>query len=331
MTYRSRIIGTGSGFPEKVMANSEFETFVDTSDEWIRTRTGIQTRRIADRLKGETTLSLALEASRRALEMADVAPEALDLIIVGTVTPDTIMPSTANLLQAQLGNKKAFGFDLQAACSGFVYGMSVADHFLRLGTCATALVVGAETLSTVTNWRDRATCVLFGDGAGAAVLKRVDASSDHAILGTRLYSDGSAAELLNISHGYGRVPPYAAEYRQDQHKIKMQGAEVFKLATRNMIEAATNILKEHDLGVDDVDLFIFHQANIRIIDHCAEKLGVDRKKMWVNVHKYGNTSAATMPVVLDEAWRAGAVKPGQLILMATFGGGLTWGAALIRL
>ncbi len=327
--FGSRIVGAGSGFPKRVMTNKEFEAFVETSDEWIRTRTGIQTRRIADPAEGESTLTLAKEASIRALEFAGVKPQDIDLIIVGTVTPDTVMPSTAVQLQHELGATKAFGFDLSAACSGFLYGLSIADKFISSGAYQTALVVGAETLSTMINWRDRNTCVLFGDGAGAVVLKRTE--TEHRILATQLHSDGSYGHLLNIPHGYAKVPPDSAEYRHDMHKIHMNGKEVFKLAVRNMVEAAQAALDEVHLTTDDVDFFIFHQANLRILEMCARILGIDETKMWVNLDKYGNTSAATLPVCLDEAWRAKKVKEGDIILVATFGGGLTWGAGVIRL
>lgn len=329
-SYFSRIVGVGSGFPETVMTNADFEKFIDTSDEWIRTRTGIETRRIADPSKGESTMTLALKAAENALRKADLQGSDLDLIIVGTVTPDTVMPCTANQLQARLGAKRAFSFDLQAACSGFLYGMSIADQYIRSGTVKNALIVGAETLSTVMNWRDRGTCVLFGDGAGAAVLSRSE-DEKHRLLTTKIFSDGNYGDLLSIPHGYSKVPPFSAEYRHDMHKVKMSGGEIFKFAVRNMIDASHQVLAENNLTTADVDFFVFHQANIRIIDMCIKTLGVDPKKTWLNVAKYGNTSAATLPVCLDEAWAAGALKPGDTVLMATFGGGLTWGASLFRL
>jgi 3-oxoacyl-[acyl-carrier-protein] synthase-3 len=330
MTYHSRITGTGAGFPERIMDNREFEKFIDTTDEWIRTRTGIQTRRIADPSKGETTVSLCEIAARNALRMSGLQASELDMIVIGTVTPDNIMPNCANQIQARLGANHAFSFDLQAACSGFLYGLSLADNYIRSGTIKNALVLGAETLSTIMDWNDRSTCVLFGDGAGAVVLQRTE-DTQHAVLSTRLYSDGRCGELLAIPHGYSKVPPYSAEYRHDMHKIKMQGSEIFKCAVRNMIDASNAVLNDKGMTAKDVDFFIFHQANIRIIDMCMKTLGVPREKTWLNVEKYGNTSAATLPVCLDEAWKAGAVKPGDLVLMATFGGGLTWAASLIRL
>lgn len=329
MTYRTKIIGLGTGFPEKPMTNAEMATFIDTSDEWIRTRTGIEQRYIADRKKGETTLSLCHIAAEKALKQAGVRGEDLDAIFVGTVTPESVMPTTANYLQALVGANKAFSFDLQAACSGFLYALSVADHFVRGGTVKNALVLGAETLSTVVNWNDRTTCVLFGDGAGAAVVQRTE-DPNAGVRRIDLHSDGRYASILNIAHGYAAVPPNSAEYRNDKHKIHMAGGEVFKLACRNMVESSKATLDAEGVKLEEVDFFIFHQANIRIIDMCLSMLGVGREKTMINVQKYGNTSAATLPVCLEEALSTGRVKPGQLVLMATFGGGLTWASALIR-
>jgi len=330
MSYYSQIVGTGSGFPEKVMTNFDFEKIVDTSDEWIRTRTGIETRRIADTTKGECTSSFIEEAGRKALKMAGMTPLELDAIIIGTVTADTFMPCAANTVQAKLGAKNAFSFDLQAACSGFLYSLSIADSFIRTGQIRTALVAGGETLSTYVNWKDRGTCVLFGDGAGAVVLKRTE-SKDHAVIATKLFSDGSQGDFLSVPHGFAKVPVDSPLYNKDFHKIRMQGADIFKLAVRNMVDCSIQTLEENHLKISDVDFFIFHQANIRIIDMCLKTLGVDRAKTWINVQKYGNISAGTLPVCLDEAWAAGAVKPGQLVLMSTFGGGTTWGCSLVRL
>ncbi|MBI4402946.1 MAG: ketoacyl-ACP synthase III [Deltaproteobacteria bacterium] len=330
MSFGTKIIGTGSGLPSRVMHNAELETFLDTSDEWIRTRTGIETRRIANPEKGETSFTMARQAAEQALEMAGRKGSDLDAIIVGTITPDTVMPNTANQLQAVLGASRAFSFDLQAACSGFAYGMSIIDQYMRLGTIRTALVIGVETLSTLVDWRDRSTAVLFGDAAGAVVFERTE-DPDHRVIDTRIFSDGRLGELLCIPHGFGKVPPYRPEYQLHMHKIKMRGNEVFKVAVRNMVDASKKIMQAHKISKDDIDLFIFHQANLRIIDSCAESLNIDKRKLWLNVQKYGNTSAATLPVSLDEAWRSGTVKQGDLILMATFGGGLTWASALIRL
>ena len=329
MNYGSKIVGTGSAFPEKVMTNADFEAFLDTSDEWIKSRTGIETRRIADPKKGESTLSISIDASKNALEMAGIKADELDLIIVGTVTPDTLMPSTGVQIQRALGAKKAFCFDLQAACSGFLYGLSIADQYMRTGGIKNALIIGAETLSTILNWQDRSTCVLFGDGAGAAVLTRTE--DEHRVIGTRLFSDGNYGDILCIPHGYSKVPPESAEYKRSLHKVHMKGKEIYKLDVRSMVDSANQILDENKVAASEVNLFIFHQANIRIIDTCAKALGVDRSKLWINVQKYGNTSAATLPVCLDEAVRSKSVKSGDLVLMATFGGGVTWGSGLIRL
>ncbi len=329
MSYRTKIIGLGSGFPQKAMTNADLEKFIDTSDEWIRTRTGIEQRYIADRSKGETTLSLCHIAAEKALKKAGIKGEDLDAIIIGTVTPESVMPTTANYLQALVGATKAFSLDLQAACSGFLYSLSVADHFIRVGTVKHALVIGAETLSTVVNWNDRKTCVLFGDGAGAAVVTRTE-NQNEGIRRIDLHSDGRYASILNIKHGYANTPPYAAEYRNDHHKIYMEGGEVFKLACRSMVESSKATLDAEGIKLEDVDFFIFHQANIRIIDMCLSMLGLGREKTMINVQKYGNTSAATLPVCLEEALETGRVKPGQLVLMATFGGGLTWASGLIR-
>lgn len=330
MSFYSEIIGVGSHFPERVMTNQDFESFLETSDEWIQTRTGIKTRRIADHKKGESTLSFALGAAQKAMARAGISGSELDIIIVGTVTPESVMPTTANSLQGLLGAEHAFSFDLQAACSGFLYGLSIADQYLRQGTSKTALVIGAETLSDLTNWQDRSTCVLFGDGAGAAVLRRTE-NPAHSIVGVRIYSDGRLRNILTIEHGYSHMPVFSADYHAIQHKIKMDGKEVFKHAVRNMVGASANLLEEHKLAASDVNFFIFHQANMRIIDMCTKTLGVPPEKTWVNLDKYGNTSAATLPSCLDEAWRAGRVKKGDLILMSTFGGGVTWGSALFRL
>lgn len=311
------------------MTNADFEKFIETSDEWIRSRTGIETRRIADRNKGETTLSLCHLAAKKALDKAGIKGEDLDAILIGTVTPESVMPTTANSIQALVGATKAFSLDLQAACSGFLYALSIADHFIRVGTVKNALVIGAETLSTIVNWQDRTTCVLFGDGAGAAVVQRTEDQSA-GVRRIDLHSDGRYAHILKIPHGYAAVPPNSAEYRTDHHKIMMQGGEVFKIACRSMVESSKATLDAEGVKLEEVDFFLFHQANIRIIDMCLSLLNVSRDKTLINVNKYGNTSAATLPVCLEEALDTGKVKKGQLVLMATFGGGLTWASALIR-
>lgn len=313
MSYYSRIIGTGSAFPERIMTNQEFEKFIETTDEWIRTRTGILARRVADPAKGETTNSISLLASQRALEMAGISGSELDCIIVGTVTPDTSMPTTGNVLQRNLGATGAFSFDMQAACSGFMYALSIADQYIRQGMVKKALVLGAEVLTKKLNWQDRATCVLFGDAAGAVVLTR-ETTSDHAILGTRLYSDGTKGDFLKF----------------ENNNITMLGSEIFKLAVRSMVDSSVNLLKELNLDQSAVDYYLFHQANIRILEMCMKTLDVPREKTWINLDKYGNTSAATLPTCLDEAVRAGQIKSGNTVLMTTFGGGVTWASGAFR-
>jgi 3-oxoacyl-[acyl-carrier-protein] synthase-3 len=330
MSYFSKLIGTGSGFPETVVTNHDMEKIVETSDEWIRTRTGIEARRIVDLSKGESTVSMSHLAAKAAIQMAGISPLDIDFIVVGTVTPDTVMPTTANQIQALIGASNAFGFDLQAACSGFVYGLSVADSFIRAGQIKTALVIGAETLSTLVNWRDRTTCVLFGDAAGAVILQRTE-DPKHSVLSTKLHADGRYGEILKIPHGYAKVPPHHPDYRVDMNKIMMNGAEIFKMAVRSMVDCTQEILAENKVAVSDVDHFIFHQANMRILDMCTKTLGVPAEKTSVNLQKYGNTSSATLPVCLDEALRGGRVKAGDLVLLSTFGGGVTWGSALIRI
>jgi 3-oxoacyl-[acyl-carrier-protein] synthase III len=330
MTYYSKLTGTGKGLPAKVVSNFDIEKIVNTSDEWIRTRTGIENRRIVDPAQGESTLSMSELAARSALQAACLTGSELDMIVIGTVTPDSVMPCTANQLQALLGANRAFSFDIQAACSGFMYSLSIADSFIRSGQVRNALVIGAETLSSIVNWHDRGTCVLFGDGAGAAILQRTEDPS-HRVIATKIFSDGRHGSILQIPHGYSKVPPYSAEYRHDMHKVQMNGGEVFKLAVRSMVECSQAVLKENGFEVEQVDHFIFHQANLRIIDMCTKTLGIPPEKVSINLQNYGNTSAATLPICLDEAVREGRVKPGSLVLMATFGGGVTWGSALIRL
>jgi 3-oxoacyl-[acyl-carrier-protein] synthase-3 len=328
MSVFSKILSSGSAFPKTVMHNKDFESFLDTSDDWIRTRTGIVERRIADPKLGESTLSLALEASRLALKKADISSDKLGLIIVGTVTPENLMPTTANQLQAALKASNAFSFDLQAACSSSLYGLSIADQYIRNKTLEYALVIGVETLSTILNWRDRGTAVIFGDGAGAFLL---GPSPTPGIIDMIVRSDGRFGEQLCLPHGCAKTPPHSPEYRMDMTKIKMNGSEIFKLAVRAMVDTSLELLERNNLKAADVDYFLFHQANTRIIDMCSKALNVPANKTWINIHKYGNTSAATLPVCLDEALAAGAIKKGDLVLMTTFGGGTTWGSALVRM
>ncbi len=322
MPIRSIIIGTGSHAPQKVVTNKDLESRVDTTDEWIRTRTGIIERHISN--DQETNSFLATQAARKALDMAGVRPQDLDLIIVGTMTPDMPMPSVACLVQNELGAKKAGAFDLYAACTSFIYALSVADKFIRSNSRMKILVIGSEVLSRVTNWEDRNTCVLFGDGAGAAIL--TGTREDRGILSTHLHSDGSLGELLIIK-GLGTAFPVSHEnLEKGWQYIQMQGKEVFKHAVKAMESAAWEALETNGWTGDDVDLLFSHQANIRIINFLGERLGLPREKIFINIHKYGNTSAASIPIGLDEANRTGLLTPGLRILMVAFGGGFTWGS-----
>lgn len=316
----SRIVGTGSYLPPRVMTNDEFAKRLDTSDEWIRERTGIRQRHIADESQGSS--DLALEASRKALEAAGVAASELDLIIVATSTPDFIFPSTACLLQAKLGVKNGAAFDVQAVCSGFVYSLATADAFIRNGNAKTALVVGAEVFSRILDWNDRATCVLFGDGAGAVVLAAGGKPGVHASV---LRADGSQAGILsvpgNVSGGKVIGSPF----------LQMQGSQVFKIAVKVLDEVARETLEAAKMKIEDVDWLIPHQANVRILEATAKKLGLAREKLVVTVDRHGNTSAASVPLALDEYVRAGKIKAGHRVMLQGVGGGFTWGASLVTM
>lgn len=322
----ARIAGTGSAVPEKVLSNHDLEKLVDTSDEWITTRTGIRERHIA--ADGEYTSTFAVRAAVRALEMARVEPGELDLIVVATVTPDYPFPATACLVQNELQALNAAAFDISAACSGFIYGLSIVDKFMRCGAARKVLVIGVEVLSRIVDWSDRNTCCLFGDGAGAVVLEACE--GEHGILSTHIHSDGSYWELLNQPGGGNRNPASQKTLDERLSFIHMQGNEVFKLAIRAMEDAALEALTTNELTIADVDLFIPHQANRRIIDAIGKRLGIERDKVYVNLERLGNTSAASIPIALDEANRATRIKAGDIVLFDAFGGGLTWASALIR-
>jgi 3-oxoacyl-[acyl-carrier-protein] synthase-3 len=315
----SRITGTGGYLPEKVLTNKDLETLVDTSDEWIVSRTGIRQRHIA--ADGQFTSDLALEACRKALAAAGRNPGDVDLIVLATSTPDMVFPSAACLLQAKLGVKKGAAFDVQAVCSGFVYALATADLFIRAGRHGCALVVGAEVFSRILDWKDRGTCVLFGDGAGAVVL---EASDRAGVLSSHLHADGSYASILNVP---GNVCGGAI---QGDPTLKMDGGAVFKLAVRVLEESAHEALAANGMTVADLDIYIPHQANVRIVSHVAKKLGLPESKCIVTVDRHANTSAASVPLALDVAVRDGRVKPGHNVLLQGVGGGFTWGSVLLK-
>ncbi len=319
------IIGVGEYLPKKILTNADLEKMVDTSDEWIIARTGIKERHIA--AKVEASSDMALQASLQALENARIKPQDLDLIIVATITPDMPLPSTACVLQNSLQAKKAFCFDLSAACAGFIYALTVAQQFIARGAYKNALVVGVEKLSSITDWKDRNTCVLFGDGAGAAVLSEVKSGG---ILSSYLGSDGSAGELLMVSAGGSRFPASHDTVDKRMHYIKMRGNELFKIAVMTMTQAAQTALKLAGLECKDVDLVIPHQANIRIIMAMAKKLKLREDKIYLNIEKHGNMSSASTIIALCQAVKEGRVKKGDIILLDAFGAGLTWGACVIK-
>lgn len=321
MTY-SRIIGTGSYLPAKVLTNAELETMVETSDQWIRERTGIEKRHIA--AKDETTCDLAEAAARKAISAAGIKVGDIDLIIIATTTPDKVFPSTACLLQKRLGIHGPAAFDVQAVCSGFVYALSVADKFIRTGAAKKALVIGAETFSRIINWKDRSTCVLFGDGAGAVVLA---ASETPGVLSTHLHADGRYDELLHVPAGISRG--YDAVLAGTAY-TEMQGNEVFKIAVRTLGRIVDETLAANHMQKSQIDWLVPHQANIRIIEATAKKLDMPMERVVVTVQSHGNTSAASIPLALDVAVRDGRIKAGDVLLLEAFGGGFTWGSALIK-
>ena len=323
---RSRIISTGSYVPEKVFTNFDLEKMVDTSDEWIIERTGIRERRIAG--EGQAASDLAYEASKAAIDSAGLKADDIDLIIVATVTGDMPFPSTACILQNKLGAKNAFGFDINAACSGFLYGLYVADSFIKSGVHKRILIVGTEVLSKITDWNDRTTCVLFGDGAGAVIIESTD--EDRGIVSMHVDSDGSMWELLHMPGGGSRNPASIDSIEKRLHYIKMKGNETFKVAVRVLEDLVIKTLDENKLEPSQLSLLIPHQANLRIIQATADRLNLSMDKIVINIDRYGNTSAASIPIALDEVARAGRIKDGDYILLEAFGGGLTWGSALIK-
>ena len=319
MSHYSRITATGSYLPSKVLTNRDLESLVDTTDEWIHSRTGIRQRHVA--ADGELTSDLALQASRAALAKAGIAPEALDLIVVATTTPDMVFPSTACILQAKLGARDCPAFDVQAVCSGFIYALATADQFIRSGQYRNALVVGAEIYSRILDWKDRSTCVLFGDGAGAVVLRRDRAPG---IIATRLHADGTYANMLSVPGSVcgGQV--------SGRPLLQMDGQAVFKFAVRALDEIVVETLAAANLRKSDIDWLVPHQANIRIIQATAKKLGMSMERVVLTVERHANTSAASIPLALDEAARDGRIRTGQHVLMEGVGGGFTWGAVLAK-
>jgi 3-oxoacyl-[acyl-carrier-protein] synthase-3 len=324
-TY-AHITGWGIAVPEKVLSNDTLSSFIDTSDEWIRTRTGIQYRRIAD--KDQSTSSLASEAAVNALQVANLSPNEVDLIIVATSTPEYIFPSTACLVQEQIGANNAGAFDLLAACTGFIYALNMAAQAIRSGSTQSALVIGAETLSRIVDWDDRNTCVLFGDGAGAFVLQANQEPG--GLLSAVMHSDGSGADLLSVPAGGSAMPASRQTVDQGLHFIKMNGKEVFRFATRVMTQATHEAIAKANLGIDDIHLIVPHQANIRILKSAARGLKLPMDRIVVNLKDFGNTSTASIPIAAFEAITDGRIKPGDNIVLVGFGAGLTWGAATIQ-
>lgn len=324
---KTAIIGTGAYAPAKVLTNKDLEKLVETSDEWIVERTGIRERHVA--ADDEVTSDMALKASIRALEMASTRPEELDVIILGTVTPDMPMPACSAFLQHKLGARNAMAFDLGAACAGSIFGLSVGDMYIRAGTARRVLVIGAELLTRIVDWKDRNTCVLFGDAAGAMVLGP-SPDPDHGILGHHLRTEGSLTDILCMKGGGSRYPMNEERLQQKLHKVSMNGREVYKFAVRALTESSRTVLEQQGLKPSQVTHVIAHQANIRIIDAILERLEVPREKCWLNIDRYGNTSSASLPTTLDEANRAGRLKKGDVVLMMAIGAGMAYGSSVVR-
>ena len=325
--YNPVITGTGSSLPVKTLTNEDFTKIVDTSDEWITTRTGIKVRHVAS--EDETTATLSAEASKKALSDADLDPEDVELIIVATITPEMVFPSTACFVQDMIGAKNAWAFDLAAACSGFVYGLSIVQQFINTGRYKNALVIGAETLTRITNYEDKASCVLFGDGAGAVIVERSQ-GGPLGIMYSTSASDGSAWASLKCEAYGSRYP--VGKPLDDPKKVLMDinGREVYQLAIRRIVEIVNDCLDHCNLGTDDIKMYIPHQMNARIIESVAKRLKLPADRVFINIAKYGNTSAASIPIALDECCREGKIKSGDIVLLVAFGGGLTWGANVVQ-
>ena len=326
MAKNAVITGWGYYAPSRVLTNADLERIVDTTDEWITSRTGIKERRIAS--DGETTSTMSVRAARAALEKAHLRAQDVQLVIVGTASPDYLFPATACLVQAEIGAMKAGAFDVEAACTSFISALAIARGLIVSGVYENALVIGAETLSRLLNWKDRSTCVLFGDGAGACVLEATNASV--GIESTVLHGDGSKGELLMVPAGASKLPASADTIERGLHFITMAGGEVFKLAVKSMADAAEEAIAEAGLSLDDIDVLIPHQANIRIIEGVAKRLHFPMEKVFVNIQRYGNTSAASIPIAICEAEATGRLRRGDKVLLVAFGGGFTWGAAVLE-
>ena len=325
---RAEIAGTGMFLPGKVLTNADLEKTLDTSDEWIRTRTGICERRIAD--EGESSSTFAIQAGKMALESARIQPNELDLIIVCTSTPDILFPATACFVQNGLGAVNAAAYDISAVCSGFVFGLSIAEQYIKSGRYRHVLIIGSETNSRIVDWSDRSTCILFGDGAGAIVLKKSETNEPRGLLSTHIHSDGGKSDLIIVPGGIGKKIISHEAIDRKEYFIHMSGNATFKVAVKRMVEVSKEALDFNELSVEDIGLVVPHQANRRIIDAVTEKLGIPKEKVFVNIEKYGNTSSASIPIAMHEASKAGLIKPGSLTLLVVVGAGLTWGAALIR-
>ena len=325
---RAEVVGTGISLPEKVLTNSDLEKSLDTSDEWIRTRTGIHERRIAD--EGESSSTLAIQAGKMALESAKILPNELDLIIVCTSTPDVLFPATACFVQDGLGAVNAAAYDISAVCSGFVFGLSIAEQYIKSGRYCSVLIIGSETNSRIVDWSDRSTCILFGDGAGAVVLKKNEINEQKGLLSTHIHSDGGKSDLIIVPGGIGKKTISHEAIDKNEYFISMSGNATFKFAVKRMTEVSREALDFNGLSIEDIDLVIPHQANRRIIDAVSEKLVIPPEKIFINIEKYGNTSSASIPIAIHEAYELGLIKPGCMTLLVVVGAGLTWGAALIR-
>ena len=326
--FHAQITGTGAYLPDKILTNFDLEKTLDTTDEWIRTRTGIEERRIAS--EDETSSTMAINASREALADAQIEADALDMIIVCTSTPDIIFPATACFVQKELGSARAAAFDISAVCSGFVFGLSIAEQFVKRGQCKNILVVGSEVNSRIMDWTDRSTCILFGDGAGAAVVQRSESSEPIGVLSSHIHSDGSKADVLCVPGGIGRTRINNESVNQKQFFIKMEGQAVFKNAVKRMVEVTNETLEHNKFKPTDIALLIPHQANIRIIEAVSGKLGLETEKVFTNIQKYGNTSAASIPIAMHEARRSGRIHSGDISILTVLGAGLTWGAVAVK-